>query len=294
MDVVFLALLRSCNYAMIAVGFALVFGSCRVFNLLHGSFVMLAAYGTYAAANLLTERLGMAQSPTTMALAVLGASLATALLGYAYFRLLQLTRRTEPYVVLTISMAGNLVIGQVVQYLYGTEGLNVAPIIEGSVTLAGVTVPASDLLIPPVMAASVFGLWWWLRKTASGRALRAVADNPRSARLTGINPDRVLASAVGLAAFLAGLAGGLTAPSQALASHMWVHPLMVSFAVVVLGGRGSLWGAVAGAFALGTVETVTAWVWSEAASQYVALLFIIVGLLLMPTGLARMAQHETR
>src|SRR6185295_15924304 len=294
MELVTLAVLRASNYVLIAVGFALVFGSLRILNLMHGSFVMLGAYGTYFFATALARGDNGGASPGIAGGSVLLAAIATSLIGWAFFKGLQLTKRTAPRHVLGIAVAGNLLVAQVLQYLYGTEGLNVAPILRGSTAVAGVTVSVNDLLIPPAALAAVLGLWLWLEYTHSGRALRAVADDPQGAKLAGISADRALAGAVGIAALLAGLACGLTAPSQILAPDMWVHPLLVSFAVVVFGGRGSIWGAVGSAAFLGLSETMTSWYWSEAAAQYVALLVIVVGLVVAPTGLARGAQHDVR
>jgi branched-chain amino acid transport system permease protein len=294
MELVVLALLRAGNYVLIAVGFALVFGSLRILNLMHGSFVMLGAYATYFFIAILTRSGAGGSSPAIAASGVFLAAVATSLIGWGFFKALQLTRRTSPREVLGIAVAGNLFVAQVLQYLYGTEGLNVAPILRGSTALSGVAVSANDLLIPPTALAAVLGLSLWLGSTRSGRALRAVADDFQAAKLTGITADRALAGAVGVAALLAGLAGGLTAPSQTLSPNMWVHPLLVSFAVVVFGGRGSTWGAVGSAVFLGFAETMTSWYWSEAAAQYVALLVIVVGLVVAPKGLSGGAQHDVR
>lgn len=294
MELLVLALLRAGNYVLIAVGFALVFGSLRILNLMHGSFVMLGAYGTYFFIASLTHGSAQAPSSTIAAGGFLLAVLATSVIGWAFFKALQVTRRTDPRVVLGIAVAGNLFVAQVLQYFYGTEGLNVTPVLRGSTSLGGVVVSANDLLIPPIALAAVLGLWLWLGYTRSGRALRAVADDVQGAKLVGVSADRALASAVGIAALLAGLAGGLTAPAQTLSPDMWVHPLLVSFAVVVFGGRGSTWGAVGSAAFLGIAETMTSWFWSEAAAQYVALLAIVVGLVMAPKGLLGGVRYDVR
>lgn len=294
MELLVLALLRAANYVLIAVGFALVFGSLRILNLMHGSFVMLGAYGTYFFVTLLGQRSGQSPSPATATMGVLLAVLATSVIGWAFFKALQVTRRTDPREVLAIAVAGNLFVSQILQYVWGTEGLNVTPILRGSTSIAGVVLPANDLLIPPIALAAVLGLWLWLGYTRSGRALRAVADDMQAAKLAGVSAERALAGAVGIAALLAGLAGGLTAPAQTLSPDMWVHPLLVSFAVVVFGGRGSTWGAVGSAAFLGVAETMTSWIWSEAAAQYVALMVIVVGLVVAPKGLLGGVRYDVR
>lgn len=294
MELLVLALLRAGNYVLIAVGFALVFGSLRILNLMHGSFVMLGAYGTYFFVASLTHKSGEVPSTTIATEGFLLAVLTTSVIGWAFFKALQVTRRTDPRQVLAIAVAGNLFVAQVLQYFYGAEGLNVPPILRGSTSFAGVVLSANDLLIPPVALAAVLGLWLWLGYTRSGRALRAVADDLQAAKLVGVSADRALAGAVGIAALLASLAGGLTAPAQTLSPNMWVHPLLISFAVVVFGGRGSTWGAVGSAAFLGVAETMTSWFWSEAAAQYVALLAIVAGLVVAPKGLLGGVRYDVR
>jgi len=143
MELVVLALLRASNYVLIAVGFALVFGSLRILNLMHGSFVMLGAYGTHFFIAALARGRGEG-TPATAAGGLLLAALATSLVGWAFFKALHVTGRTDPREVLSIAVAGNLFVAQVLQYLYVIEGLNVTPILWGSLSLAGGPVVGSD------------------------------------------------------------------------------------------------------------------------------------------------------
>ncbi|MEO5363338.1 MAG: branched-chain amino acid ABC transporter permease [Magnetococcus sp. DMHC-8] len=292
MDMFLLAMLRACDYALIAVGFALVFGSCRVLNLMHGSFVMLGAYGTHLCTVLLAG--GHPATPGLLIGAVALSTGTVALLGFGFFKLLQMTRRTRPEEVLAISLTGNLFIAALVKYRFGTEGANVQPILGGASEWLGVALPNNDLLTPPAALLTLGTLWWWLNRTRSGLALRAVADDALSATLMGVNSDRLLAMAVGIAAFIAALAGALRAPSLTLSHTMWIPPLLISFAVVVFGGRNSLPGVVASALLLATAETVTSYMWNESASQYVSLLMVVAGLYLFPQGLAGTPRHENR
>jgi branched-subunit amino acid ABC-type transport system permease component len=292
MQIAILSIIRASDFALIAIGFALVFGSCRVLNLMHGSYVMLGGYAAYWFSALIVPQLG--SSPRALALAVLLAATTIALFGYASFKLLQLTNRTQPHHVLVISIAGNLFLSRAVAYRWGVEGLNVPPIIAGTVTVGSLTVPSADALRFLAAVCLIAGLWLWLSRSQPGRVLRAVADNPLAARLSGIDPARYLALGVGIAAFLAGLAGALRAPAQTLSPNMWVHPLLVSFAVVVFGGRNSFAGAILSAALLGVLETVVSYSWSESAANHVALFVIIAGLMWRPSGLAALHRYETR
>lgn len=292
MHIAIYAMLRASDFALIAIGFALVFGSCRVLNLMHGSYVMLGGYAAYWFSSVLVARLG--SSPPVLGMAVLLAAASTALFGYAFFKLLQLTNRAEPHHVLVISIAGNLFVSRAVAYRWGVEGLNVPPVLTGTLSVGSLTIPSADAFRFVAAVCLIAGLWAWLNRSQTGRVLRAVADNPLAAKLAGIDPARYLAIGVGIAAFLAGLAGALRAPAQTLSPNMWVHPLLISFAVVVFGGRNSFAGAVIAAALLGILETIVSFLWSESAASYVALLVIIAGLLWKPTGIAGIHRYETR
>jgi branched-subunit amino acid ABC-type transport system permease component len=132
MDLALLILIRASTYALVAVGFALVFGSCRVLNLTHGFYVMLGAYATHFFSAGLA---GLGVSVLREPLAVLGAAIATGLFGWLFFKLMQVTRRTAPAELLPLSVAANLLGAQTFQILFGTAGLNVAPILQGRIVL---------------------------------------------------------------------------------------------------------------------------------------------------------------
>jgi branched-chain amino acid transport system permease protein len=225
---------------------------------------------------------------------LLAAAVIIGCLGFAFFSLLQRTKRTDSGSLLAITFAGNLLVSSTMRACFGTTAVNVFPVVDGAARIGTVTVPICDLIIPAVGIVATAILWVWLQKTRSGRALRAVADNPISARLAGVDSDKVLARAVGLAAFLAALAGGLRAPTQTVAPDMWIAPLLASFAVVVLGGRNSIVGVVIGSCVIAGLETAVAWFWAESAAQYVALAAIVVGLVAYPTGIAGTSRHEVR
>jgi branched-chain amino acid transport system permease protein len=190
-------------------------------------------------------------------------------------------------------MCANLFVAQLVQRFYGTEATNVPPILRDQWAFAGLNLPR-DLIIPVVASLAVAALWFAQRHSRWGRAIRAVADDQAAARLAGIQADRMLAQAVGVSALLAGLAGALIAPNLTVRHDLWVHPLLVSFAVVVVGGRGSLLAAVATAVAMGVAEVFVERFWNQSAGEFVALAVVLIGLVAFPTGLARLPQIEMR
>jgi branched-subunit amino acid ABC-type transport system permease component len=124
----------------------------------------------------------------------------------------------------------------------------------------------------------------FLSRSQAGLAIQAVAQDPGAAELVGIRPVTVLGHTVAVAAFLAGFAGALAAPTRVVGPDMWSFALMVSFAVVVVGGVGSLAGTVVVAYALAAVEVMTSIFISTAAAEAVALAGIVTFLVLRPRG----------
>ena len=278
LEVSILTLARGSLYALIAVGFALVFGAGRVLNLFHGGFFLLGAYLAF-----LFSRM---QAPLTAGpiLATLLAAVSVGLLGYAYFWgfLRRYTRR--PIQLMVVGVVANLLLAQVLRAGYGTQAASVVPIVAGTVRIGHAQVLWQEILIAVVALVLFPGLGWLLRNTRTGGAIRAVAQDPRGARLVGISPDQVLGTTVAVAAVLAGLAGALDAPVRVVSPDLWTFALLKSFTIVILGGIGSLTGTLVMSYALGAVEVLGTSFFGEAGAEFLAVLIAVVALALRPRG----------
>jgi branched-chain amino acid transport system permease protein len=276
-----LTLARGSLYALVAVGFAVVFGAGRVLNLFHGSFYLL---GAYAAVFLAQLAAGFGNGPVVMALVSSLAALAVGALGYVYFVLFLSRSARRPIRLLVIGVVANLFVAMLVRSAYGTRGSYLAPIVPGTLAIGNARILKQEVVIAGVAAALFPALWWLLRHTRVGTAIRAVAEDVKGARLVGIQPERLLGVTVALAALLAGLAGALVAPVRVISPDMWTFALLKSFTVVLLGGVGSLMGTVTTAYALGALEILgTAWI-GESGAEFFGVLVALLALALRPKG----------
>lgn len=279
MDILLFTLTRGSLYAFVALGFALVFGAGRVLNLFHGSFFLLGAYAAF----FLTSVAGAQKGGMVLVMTLVAAVLVAAV-GYIYYRLLLRPFRGKPLQMMVLGMAANLVVADAAKAFYGTRAAAVPSIIAGSFTIGSVALLWQEALLVPAALITMGALSLFLSRSQAGLAIQAVAQDPEAAELVGIVPVRALGYAVGVAAFLAGLAGALAAPTRVVGPDMWSFALLVSFAVVVVGGVGSLFGTLIVSYALAAVEIVTGVLLNTAAAEAVALAAIVLFLLIRPRG----------
>jgi branched-chain amino acid transport system permease protein len=263
---------------LVASGLTLIFGIMGVINLAHGSFYMLGAYLAFS----LTARLG------SFALALAAGTALAVLLGLALERLLfrPLYERDHlQQVLLTYGLI--LVFEELRSLLWGDDVHSVPVPLEGSLALgAAMSYPAYRLAMSAACLAIAAGLYLLIHRTRLGMAIRAGAENRDMVEALGIDIRRltmlVFALGVGLSAF----AGMLAAPVSSVFPNMGSQVLILSFVVVVIGGIGSVWGALAASLAIGLTDTFAKVLLPEVAGAAVYLLMAAV-LLRRPAGLAR-------
>ncbi len=247
------ALLYAAILFLIAGGLSLIYGVMRIVNLAHGN---LYAFGAYVTAWAVGRAL--AGQPTALLYAALPAgALATAALG----ALLEPTllrpfyRRAEEYQLL-VTFGLLMILEDLMRFIWGPYPLAASAVWEnsGSLTIRGNLYPVYNLVVIAVgLAAAVF-LWAFIYRTRFGVVLRATAQNMRVAQALGVNVNHVYIQAFTLGCFLAGLGGAIIAPAQSAVLGMGVDALVLAFIVVVIGGLGSLEGALVGAFVVGLVR----------------------------------------
>jgi len=286
-DILVTGLVNSGVYALLAIGFSLIFGVARIVNIAHTAFYMLAAYCFYA---LLTRTgLGFAASAVIAVLAV------TAFSVLCYRLVIEPVREHEAAVLIaTIALA--LIFQELMLLFFGGHYLGIPSTLEGAVRLLGVSIPYQRLLILVVAAAMLGVVWFVLYRTRLGLAIRATANDLEVANLMGMNVHRVAMATVALSVALAAVAGVVVAPVFVVDPFMWLAPLVTMLAIVVLGGLGSMKGSLVGALIVGYVEAIT--VFALPAGAYlkgaVALLIMVAVLLARPEGLFGVAFEEER
>jgi branched-chain amino acid transport system permease protein len=287
MEILILTLTRGSLYAFVALGFALVFGAGRVLNLFHGSFFLLGAYAAFFLTSA-THAQGHAGLTLAMSLA---SGVIVAGIGYGYYRLLLRPFQKNRLRMMVLGIAANLVVADAMRTFYGTRGALVPSIAGGSLSIGSASVLWQEALLVPAALVAIGALYLFLFRSQAGLAIQAVAQDAEAAELVGIIPVRVLGHTVAVAAFLAGLAGALAAPTRVVGPDMWSFALLVSFAVVVVGGVGSLAGTLIVSYLLAAVEIVTSILINTAAAEAVALAAIVVFLVIRPRGFFDATAH---
>ena len=264
-------------YVLLAVGLSLIFGMLTVVNFAHGAFFMLGAYvGMFAA-----EKTG------SFWLALLIAPLAVGAFGMACERWLirPLYGRGIDYpLLLTFGLAYMMVEG--VRIIWGKASLpfDTPQALQGATNLGFADFPTYRLFVIGVVVVLLVGLWLLIERTSFGLIVRAGARDSVIVRVLGVDVSRVWLLVFGLGTGIAALAGVLSAPLQGVSPEMGTSVLTVAFVVTVVGGMGSLMGAVVAGLLIGIVESMSVLFFPEAAKVSMFVIMAAV-LLIRPQGL---------
>jgi branched-chain amino acid transport system permease protein len=276
LDVLVYGAVSSVIYALLALGFSLVFGVARVLNLCHGSFFAIAAYTVYVATTVIGLPLWLG--------CLCGIVVAVA---FAWVLEVVLVRplRTNSLAVLMITLAVALLVEQVFLLVFGSQSVNVPAFFDGAATVFGVNISGQRLLMVGIGAVAIAAVWSFIHFTRFGAAILAVSQDPVAAQYVGIPADRMFAVVFAIAGGLAGLAAVLAAPFLSVAPDMYLLPMIKAFAIVIVGGMGSLGGSILAAFLLGYTETAVAFFYSSSLSELVSLVAVFLVLAFRPAGL---------
>ena len=275
------ALVSAAILFLLASGLSLIFGVCRVLNLAHGTFFMLAAYLAYSGTLLL------AGSGASFWLTLLIAPLLLAGLGalveVALFRRIY---RADTLVQLLPTIALIFIFADVIRFVWGLESKTV-PFpsgLPGAVSVLGVAFPSYYAVIVLAGALIALGLWTLVYRTRWGILVRAIAQDRDMSASLGINESAIYTAVFALAAWLAGMAGVLSAPLAGAALGSDLDAVIDAFVVVVVGGLGSIPGALLAALLIGLVKSFGILVIPQFAMAFVFGLMALV-LIVRPTGL---------
>jgi len=284
-DIIITGLLSSGVYALLAVGFSLIFGVARIVNLAHTAFYMLAAYMVYTFAS----SLGL-----PLPLSVILSIVSVAIIGVISYKLVIDPVRGRETTILIVTIALAIIIQEVMKINFGTDATPTVRLVSGYTKIMGTRVFYRSLLAFGVALIILLGTWALLMKTKLGTAIRSTAQDREVANLMGINVARTGMITMAIAVALAAIAGAVVAP--AATPGMWTPQLVTVLAIVVLGGLGSIKGSFVGAFVLGFAETLVKFLVPEQAflGQAVALAIMVVVILIRPEGLFGVAFEEER
>ncbi len=285
--IIITGLISSGVYALLAIGFSLIFGAARIINLTHTAFYMLAAYLIF------TFTRSFDLNPV---LSIIISIVAVTIIGVLVYKFVIERVQAHEATVLIVTIALAVIIQEVVLLAFGGHFRGVSSLISGYATIVGVKVTYQYLLTFGAVSIILFGTWALLMKTKLGIAIRATAQDRAIANLMGINVARIGMITMAIAVALAAIAGALVAPLFTLTPYMWLHPLVMVLAVVVLGGLGSIKGSFVGALILGFTETLVVFLVPMGAflKGAVALAIMLVIILIRPEGLFGVSFEEER
>lgn len=264
-------------YALVALGFSIIYNASHVINFAQGEFVMI---GGMATASLLGAGLPLAP-------AALGAVALAALIGMALARFAVQPARGASVVTLIIITIGAAILLRGLASIVWDKRIHALPAFSGDqpIDVAGATLAPQSLWVVGVTALAVAALWGFFNRTLTGKAILAVSHNRLAAQLVGISVQRVLLVSFALSAVLGALAGILIGPITFTSWDVGLLLGLKGFAAAILGGMGSGPGAVVGGLVLGLLESLGAGYVSSAYKDAIAFIVMLAVLMLMPGGL---------
>lgn len=266
----------SALYAIIAIGFTLIFGVGGILNFAHGSLILIGGYSAYLISN------SLGTSPWIGL--VVGVITAALFAGALYMGII---RRIEdrPLVVLLVTVLIGFLVRNITRVVHGTGSFSIPLIFTGSSSIAGIQLQHYRVAIFTISWLCILALFYLVNRTTLGKSIIATSMSEKGAALVGIKSDRVNLYTWTIAGAFAGLAGVLVTGFQTGGWQMGVTPMVLSFSIVILGGLGSIKGSIVGAYAIGFLETATTSFISTRLSGVAALILLIGVLLFKPSGL---------
>ncbi len=269
---------------LVAAGLQLVFGVQKILNLACGSFYALGAYFGVSA---VSWALAMGVPAVLFPVVLILSGLLLAVIGPPVERLLRPIYDRDESFQLLLTFALVLMFEDVIRFFWGTAPHQLGGavyLVYGQVKVGAVTIPVYNLVVIAASAVIAALMGWLLARTRFGRIVRAVAENRRMAEALGVDRARVYSRVFTLGVALGTVGGALVIPATAAVNEMGIELIVEAFAVVVIGGLGSMRGAFAGALVVGVLKAVAIATWPEL--ELLAIYVIVIGVLVLrPAGL---------
>ena len=283
-------------YALVALGYTMVYGIINLINFAHGEVLMVGALTSWTIIGLMQE--GMPGTPGWLILlcAMLIACVVASVLNFVIEKVAYRPLRNSPKLAPLITAIGMSILLQTLAMIIWKPNFKPYPNLLPAVpyNVGGAVITTTQILILALTAVSLAILMWVVNRTRLGRAMRATAENPRVAALMGVKPDFVISATFVIGAILAAIAGVMWAANYGTVQHtMGFLPGLKAFTAAVFGGIGNLGGAVVGGILLGLIESIgagyigalTGGVLGSHYSDIFAFIVLIIVLTLRPSGL---------
>jgi branched-chain amino acid transport system permease protein len=284
-------LVQGSMYALIALGYTMVYGIINLINFAHGEVLMVAALTSWSVIALMQDA-----TPGMPGWLMLIVSLVTASLNFAIEKIAYRPLRNSPKLAPLITAIGVSILLQTLAMIIWKPNYKPFPTLLSTtpINVGGAVISTTQIMILGVTAISLAVLMWLVNATKLGRAMRATSENPRVAALMGVKPDMVISATFIIGAVLAAIAGVMFASNYGTVHHsMGFLPGLKAFTAAVFGGIGNLGGAVVGGILLGLIESIgsgyigilTGGVLGSHYADIFAFIVLIIVLTLRPSGL---------
>jgi len=273
-----IGLINGSFYALLSLGLAIIFGLLNIVNFAHGALYMVGAFAAWIALDALGVGYGPALLLAPAAVFVLGVVIERTLLRRLY--------QLDHLYGLLLTFGLTLILEGLFHHVYGNSG-NSYPVpeaLQGGTHLGFMFLPRYRAWVVVDSLAVCFASWWVIERTRLGSYLRAGTENPRLLQAFGVDVPRMFTLTYGFGVALAGFAGVMAAPIYQVTPAMGSNLIIVVFAVVVIGGMGSILGSIVTGVGLGLVEGLTKFLYPPAASTVIFVVMALV-LLVRPAGL---------
>lgn len=277
LNVLVFGLLLGGVYALVSIGLNLIFGVVRIVNFAQGELVMFGMYGSYFA----YAQFGMSPYVSVLVVAPL-----VGLLGVLIQRLVIQPLHNESNMQIFATFGLLMLFQNIMLAVSKGQALSVSGQVgAGVLTVGDMRISAARLVTLAAVTLITIGLHLFLSRTMAGKSIRAVTQDKRAARVMGINVERTFLITFGIGAALTGMAGALLTPIYSITPAVGGNFILAAFAVVVLGGLGSVWGTYIGGLIVGVVEAFAGYYIDPALKNAIWFIIFIVVLIVRPSGL---------
>jgi branched-chain amino acid transport system permease protein len=263
-------------WALAASGFSLIFGIGRILNFAHGTFFVLSAYICF----ILAKDLGV-----NLFISYIIAILLVGALGVVVYKIMMAPVRHHEVMVIIVTLAFALLVEQILLLLFGEHGYSIPSFVSGSMEIGGVLIPKTRILAFFVSIAVIILLEYFINRTRTGKMISAVSQDSEAAMLVGMDVEKLFMITMFVSASLAGIGGLLFGQVFGASPIFAVKSLIYAFAIVILGGLGSVRGSIIASFIVGYIITTTIILLGSRWAEFVMLITIISILIFRPTGL---------
>lgn len=269
------ALTLSALYALVAIGFTMIFGVGDILNVAHGAAIILGGFSAFYTVQLLDQSIW---------LGFILAIIIPALFSVGVYKVF-VKRISDEIFIVIITLVILLLTENIFLFLEGSGSKVIPLLFPGQTQVAGVSLQNNSAFLFVFSWAIIIGLLVFTNRTWIGRGIQGLSMSERGSNLVGVDTERTQTYTYAIAGGLAGLAGLFFGMSQSVTFDMGLDPLLLAFAIVILGGMGSIKGSVIGAYIIGSLETITTTLIDARMTGIISLIVMFLVIMIRPHGL---------